>query len=250
MGEAGKSLLHDAAAGFIAGVTATAALWLVTFLAQDRIAGFLSRPTCVQPTGLVEVPPSKIGAAGPAQEDGDRSYPPANVLDAYLGTLWVPPLREESWGSHRAMYRPGEEDRTLTLRLPNDVDVELVCVNNGLAYSTTPYKNFGRARTVRTWIDESTDDAVTTTLASQASDDMQQLQEVGRGLGDAKRLYIRIDDAHPGETVETFDPNACGEPSEERRVGREVVQLRYERGCIAIASPYAGLSDVVVYQEP
>ncbi len=244
-----RNLLHDVISGCVAGVAATLAVSGSAVVFQDQIGRYISElhPTCVQPTGLIEIPPETMTATGPAHEDDEGDKPPSEVLDSYLGSLWVPPLQKESWSRHRAVYSSKPEDRTLTLQLPEGVDVQLVCVNNGLAYSATAYRNFGRARTVRTWVGAS-DDPVVTTLASQSSDEMQQLQEVGRDLGEVTELHIRVDDAYPGETVETFDPNACGQASEEIAVGREVVQLRYERGCIAVASPYAGLSDVVLYR--
>ena len=72
---------------------------------------------------------------------------------------------------------------------------------------------------------------------------------LARHLDASNVVTIQINDAHAGETLESFDPNVCGQPSEEVAVGDEVAQLRYERGCIVAAAPFAGLSEVVLYED-
>lgn len=242
LAKAGADLL----VGIVAGVAAATTLAFCSYLFRDWLQSEFAVPSCETPTGLVQVSNQDIQARGPAMAD---QWAANNAVDGYPGSLWIPPLAA-SEGTHQARFRSEPDQRTLELRLEGDPDVELVCVNNGLANSATNFVNWGRVRTVEVWT-PSGDDRQVTTLQAFPGEEMLTMQTVAKDLGTVDVIHLQVNDAYSGITVETFDPDLCGQSSERVRMpDGETAQLRFEQGCLRAAVPKAGISEVVVFAKP
>lgn len=238
----------EMATAVASGIIATLLVAVLTYAFRGPIAEYVAQadPTCTEPTGLVQVPRESIEVKGPS--DG-AAYRDVNINDGYLGSLWVPPRRPESLRENRAVFFDDEGRSVLTVRLDEVTDVALVCVNNGIANNRDAYENWGRVRTVTTWVDKSSE-GVTTTLASLPPDEMQTSQEIAADLDAIDHFNLRVRDAYGGSTIQGFDPNWCGGRSVTvPRPGGESVQLRHPRGCLVAPAPRAGISELIVYEE-
>lgn len=146
-------------------------------------------------------------------------------------------------------FVPGEQSQ-LTIPLKAVHDVKLVCVVNGLANAYNNYENWGRVRTVKTWGNE-LQSKQTAVLQSLGADNFPNAQFAGRHLGRTSRVVIELVDAYAGLTEESDDPNVCvknGWQPSPALTPQDNAQLEFEQGCLISAVPWAGLSEVYLYE--
>lgn len=241
--------------GILSGVVASAIVILLasTFFA-DRIAGaaLLVNPTCDSPRGLKPIPKDQIltpGGTALAGVPGATSYAPAEALDGYGGTLWIPELAPSTSKHPVPEFAAGEKSR-LTIPLKSSHDVRLVCVVNGLANTYNNYENWGRVRTLRTWSDDDANQQ-TVVLQSLGADNFPNAQFAGRDLGNTTHVVIELVDAYAGLTEESHDPDVCvkkGWNPSPAITPQNNAQLEFDQGCLISAVPWAGLSEVYLYE--
>jgi hypothetical protein len=218
------------------------ALW------APNIATYVSlfRPTCADPRGLVEVPPDQIKVE--AASLNEENFPPSAVLDGRVANIWVPPLlpppERPEWMSQRADF--GVVDRSqssMRLQLSRSVDVQLVCVVNGLANSYSNYVNWGRVRSVRAWTDSAPSKKQLSVLKSMDESSFQTFQDVRVPRGRADEVVLQVWDLYEGQQIVSVDPDVCG-TREEVGEGRQNDPV----GCNLNATPLAGVAEIKVYQ--
>jgi hypothetical protein len=205
----------------------------------------LFRPTCADPRGLVEVPHGQITAEAPSLSPED--YPATKVLDGRVGNIWVPPRlppdKRPTWMSKRKDF--GVVDKTqskLRLKLSRTMDVQLVCVVNGLANSYPNYVNWGRVRTVRTWTDSDPSKQLSV-LKSMGEGSFQTSQDVIVPRGQADEVVIQVWDLYEGQQMVSVDPDVCGTRDE---VGPGT--RNDPVGCNLNPTPLGGLAEVQIYR--
>lgn len=244
---------------FTGGIVTAALVAAVGIGFSESVAettGYLN-PTCENPRGLKPIPTTDVTAEGPTLEatrDKKPLYPAENVLDGYEGSAWMPPIApvKDRPTKFSPVFVEGDNILTLTLA-GSGRKIELVCVNNALGAGEFRYTNWGKARTVVFWTgDQGAGQGKVTVLQALPLDESQQTQEVADNVGVATRLKIQLIDAYSGSAATTDDPDLCvGVMSEEERkqyrsVGN--VQETLASPCIVAATPYAGLSEVAIYE--
>lgn len=244
---------------------------------KDDIQRWLTTvsPTCAEPGDLTPIelsPPAASGGTAAftsqAKEGGNE---PGDAVDGYLGSWWVPVLDDprvdpedrDTW--HVARLTDDAKARTLTLKLPQQMEVRLVCVVSGLPESAVRYRMLGSVRDIAVWGSGQAESA--STLQRLGENQMSQFQEAGgASIGETRQVHLRIDSVYSGETVESFDPDDClPERSEDQPVtdedfglfaddyrmdtlgDEETPQRRFEAGCLRAPVPVAGLAEVTIY---
>jgi len=247
--------------GSLAGGLATAAVVATIGIAlSERVAeasAYLN-PTCDNPRGLRPIPTTDVEARGPAiridaNDNGKPDYPADRVLDGYEGSAWMPPIAPEE---KRAIeFRPVfiEGENILKLKLSGSKrDIKLVCVNNALGASRFAYENWGKSRTVVFWVGQESDQGKVTVLQALPPDEFQRTQEVADMVGVATELNIQLIDAYSGIATTSVDPDHCSDVLTRQERGeydaRGDAQEALLDPCIVAATPYAGLSEVVIYE--
>lgn len=236
-----------------------AQVWL-----KDEIHRWLvSRdPTCAEPGDLVPVDGTQLRAAESAEDASiqiaEGGATPEDAIDGYMGSWWVPDLDSpradgndrHTW--HVARLSTVPEARTLTLTLPEQMDVRLVCVVSGLPESDTRYRMHGSVRALSIW--GAFGDRSQSTLQRLGAQQMSYFQEAGgESIGFTDEVHLRVDSVFSGQTVETFDPDDClvAETAAEHRMAsladEETPQRRFAPGCIRAPVPAAGLAEVMIY---
>lgn len=233
--------------GVVSGIISGCILWAAaTYLSNqysDTLDTYLTRlhPTCDAPGDLTQVPAEEISAQG-GGTGADA------VIDGYFGSIWLPKTERDPATPHIPTFASDASNRSLTLVLATTEDIRLVCVNNGLGNSESNYQNWGRVRSVAVASGAQTEPARTTVLLSLPVAEMQRMQEAARDLGPIDNITIRAESAYGGMTIETFDPDHCGQDSDRLRLeDGETAQSRFVTGCIRAPVPRAGLSEVVLY---
>ncbi len=210
----GGRLRSDFIIGFTSGVASGLVAAVLVTLASGGIADAVAygKPDCANLIGVR--PTTNVQADGRHEPTGpnrtDRmTWQPAKAVDGDPNTIWIPPL-DAARSSVHGMPTFAADGRTLTLTFDGARDVRLVCVVNGLASTPFTYRNWGRVRTVTAWAD---DGATQTTLLRTMDDAAEQVpQQVRIERGTARRIQIRVDDAYPGQRMESYDPDVCLTP--------------------------------------
>jgi len=204
----------------------------------------LFRPTCAEPRGLTEVPPSQIEPTADVHEESD---PPSVLVDGRVGNIWVPPMlnpdqRPEGVSERREFAVVDPDASRVELKLASRQDVELVCVVNGLANGYQNYVNWGRVRTVRAWTDDD-HSARLSVLKSHDQGSFQTFQDVSVPRGETGQITLEIGDLYEGQQTTSVDPDVC---QTRDKVGEG---MRNDPiGCNLNATPKAGLAEIKVYR--
>jgi hypothetical protein len=243
----------DFAVGFVG------ALVVVIFVAYRASsiadATALANPSCDDPRGLTQIPRSEITVSGPSwgKSAFGTSGPAENAIDGRPGSIWLPPqgspihsnLVEFTQGTPGALH--------LTLR--REHNVALVCVANGLGNDSFGYLNWGRVRGITSWGSDKSK-AEQSVMRSLGVDNFQNLQTVAFPGGPTTQVNLEPRDAYYGQALESFDPDRCltsKEAVDFVRARNQALssrsQPRFDIGCIVEATPAAGLSEVVLYEQ-
>lgn len=252
-------------ASLIAGLLVALLIGLVArvWLKDDIHRWLVARdPTCAEPGALVPVDVSRLevteSAGDPSARVAEGGGSPEDAIDGYTGSWWVPDLEsprlnpqdKHTW--HVARMATASEARTLTVVLPEKMDVRLVCVVSGLPESETRYRMHGSVRELAVWGSSSSESP--TTLQRLGAERMSYYQDAGgESIGSTVEVHLRVDSVFSGQTVETFDPDDClpPRPAAEYRMevlaDEETPQRRFAPGCIRAPVPAAGLAEVMIY---
>jgi hypothetical protein len=214
---------------------------VIASLAAPRLARVVANanPTCSDTRGARLVSADHLNLTAPTYIDSDKQkYPPKFAMDRNPGSLWVPPMTKGQFSSVA-----GAPVLTIEFKDGKSHELALVCVNNGLENSEVRYANWGRVKTVTTWMDEG---APSTTVLPGAG--------TFRGPGVAlavspvkgKALHIQLVDYYRGEYVESSDPYICKSPL---TLNEQKIPLLDPRGCVLKPTDIAGLSEVAVYEK-
>jgi hypothetical protein len=255
MGKWASDVWAGTVGGTISGVVSAAVvLLLASTVFSNRIAevALTANPTCDNPRGLKPIPRGEL--LPPTGTDlpgvpGATSYKPMEATDGFGGTIWIPKLAPSDAKHPVPEFVPGEQSQ-LTIPLTSVHDIKLVCVVNGLANAYNNYENWGRVRTVKTWGDE-LQNKQTAVLQSLGADNFPNAQFAGRDLGPTSRVVIELVDAYAGLTEESHDPDVCvkkGWKPSPSLTPQDNAQLEFEQGCLISAVPWAGLSEVYLYE--
>lgn len=229
-----------------------------SYLARDDIHDWIVArdPTCAEPGSLTPLDSTSLDAdASSGAQDPSSGAQPADAVDGYAGSWWVPeladPRRDEedkhTW--HVAQLQTAPESRTLVLTLPRAQHVRLVCVINGLPESRVRYLMHGTVASRAVWGDDTA--PATRALERLPAERMQSWQDAGGDLGNTTTVNLRIDAVVAGETVLSPDPDDCylvasGFQMEPLADG-ERPQRPDPEGCLRAPAPYAGIAEVLIF---
>jgi hypothetical protein len=195
-----------------------------------------------------------LRAKDPSDAKDFQDLRPSRAVDGNTNTLWVPPPGE---GTKAGLFVPKPGEATLTLNFKGAHDVRLICIVNGYASEAARYRNWGRARTIRTVTDEG---AATTVLASQGDCCFQNSQELRLEEGDTEGIALTMVNAYAGQFVFTQDGDFCDRETEndsgnsvdpdDYRDPDDRWELAITPGCYLGAQGKAGIAEVMVYTEP
>jgi hypothetical protein len=194
------------------------------------------------------VPSTELSADGAAYPStAVTSYAASSVLDGNPGTLWMPPLDKprSGRGHGEVRLRPGQSTLILGFRDGKKRDVRLVCAVNGLASSPQRYRSWGRIRTVQTKTDVDNRSHLSV-LRTLDDGSFQNGQEINLHRGSTATIKIDVIDTYHGQIVEEYDPDICNA----RAIARDPrLQWRSDKsGCVVAPQPFAGFSEVQVYE--
>lgn len=187
----------SAVGGIVGGIVSGLVVACTFYYLSPSLAERVRQPTCLDPLplSLVDTRDAEVTASataitpdGVAQTEWDLD----NATDGSSQTGWVPELQAEPT---RGFIR---------LEFPESIDVQLVCVVNGLASSESTYRGAGKLRMVAVLTAADASGAVRTVLRVLGSDNMQERQELRVPAGATDFLQIDILSAFQGERV--FNP--------------------------------------------
>jgi hypothetical protein len=152
--------------------------------------------TCADPRDLILMTSEELRSNSsepqpppPGEEHLDWSV--TSLTDGSTDTPWVP-------------LRGTEAGAWVEFSLPEDTDLALVCVVNGLPSSEVFYQNAGKARSVRVTTDQTEGAPPVVPLKVMPLDEMQQRQEVRIEPGETDVLRLELVSTYPG--IDVVDP--------------------------------------------
>jgi hypothetical protein len=240
-GQSSGGLLSGIVSGTISGIVAGIVIVLIAALAAPwltRVVAY-ANPTCSDTRGARRVPAGEVNLKAPTYADSDKQmYPPSFAMDGNPGSLWVPPMTKGHFSD-----AAGGPVLTIEFKDGKSHKLALVCVNNGLENSEVRYANWGRVKTVTTWMDA---DPPSTTALPGAGTFRGPGLALAVSPAKGKALHIKLDDYYRGEYVESSDPYICKSPV---ALNEEKIPLLDPRGCVLKPTDIAGLSEVAVYEK-
>jgi hypothetical protein len=175
--------IQTVATGVLTGVGTAVAILLMTPILQNEL---LTPPSCDNPVGLHVV--ADVTASGDYRQEAP-GYPPENVLDGNTATAWVENGPDLGLGE------------SLTLTVPPDTDLQLICVVNGYAKEEAV---FNRNAVVRQF-DVSTDRGEhAAMLRPRTVQEMGTYESVDfkRGVTSTVKLTLRLAAAGNGSVID------------------------------------------------